>query len=419
MSSRTEKSIIKNIFKLASGEGIGRIIGFAVAPIITRIYSPSDIGVLAVYSSLLAMITPFATLRYPLAIPICRNEKLAVNLMAACLLILIIGTTLIYIIFGTFGAKLLDVINMAALTNYWYLLPIGFLFTGFYNILNQYAIRKKKMSALAKASIIQKFTGSLVKILLGLLSFKPVGLLLGDIMTQSGGITVLLKSFWIDLRKRIKEISFIKIRYTLRRYIKFPIYRVPQQILLAAASSLPIMFFAFQFDAKTTGQIGLARTMLSVPVTFMGYAVGKAYFAEIANLNRNSNEIYSLTLSVIRKLFLLSFIPFGLVIVFGPQLFEIIFGIEWHDSGIYARLFSIFLIFQFIYSPISEGIFNVFEKQSKVLLLECFRFLIILTVLGISYYFRLSPSYTLLSYSLGLALQYIISLVVVYNIIRP
>lgn len=63
MSLISEKSIIRNIIKLASGEGLGRIIGLVVSPIITRIYSPEDLGTLAIYSSLLAtkLFAKFAT----------------------------------------------------------------------------------------------------------------------------------------------------------------------------------------------------------------------------------------------------------------------------------------------------------------------------------------------------------------------
>ena len=418
MASVSEKNIFQNILKLASGEGIGRIIGFAVAPIITRIYSPSDLGILAVYSSLLALIAPFSTLRYTLAIPICRTEKHAVNLMVVCFLILIFGTAIMNLVFCMFGAPLLNLLNMEVLQSYWYLLPIGFLFTGAFDILSQYAVRKKDMISLAKASVIQKIIGSAFKIVLGLLSIKPIGLLLGDLLNQSGGITILLRSFWSDIQSRYKYLSSVKFCYLVRRYKNFPIYRVPSQILLAASSSLPIMYFAYQFDAETTGQIGIARTMLSVPVTFLGYAVGKAYFAEIASMRRVSGDVFSLTVSVVKKLFLLSIVPFGVIVLFGPLIFEIIFGSEWHDSGLYARLFSVYLIFQFMYSPISDGIFNVFEKQSKVFALEMFRFSIIISTLFISFVFQFKPSTTILFYSSGLAIQYIISLIVVLYIVK-
>ena len=414
------KNIFQNITKLAFGEGLGRIISFAVAPLLTRIYSPDDMGVLAVYTSLIAMVVPFSTCRYSLAIPVCKSEKTAVNLMMSCFTILLAGTLLLFFLLEIAGYDLLEFLNMKILWQYWYLLPVGFLCHGLYEICSQYSIRKKTLTALAKATVIQKITGSLFKIGLGLLSFKPVGLLIGDLMTQTGGLTVLLRSYWSDLRANIHSISCSRMSYALKRYWKFPFYRVPSQILLAAAGSLPVMYFAYQFDTKVTGQIGIARTMLSIPVTFIGHSVGKAYFAEIARLGNNkTEEIYTLTVSIVKKLFLVSLLPFLLVILLGPWIFETVFGSQWYDSGIYARLFAIYLIFQFIYSPISEGVFNVFEKQSSVFYLESSRFVIIISTLLMAYVLSLNPIDTILIYSVGLALQYVISLMVVYKILKP
>lgn len=51
MKSDLDNSLFKNILKLISGEGIGRIIGFIAAPFITRLYTPADFGLLAVFTS--------------------------------------------------------------------------------------------------------------------------------------------------------------------------------------------------------------------------------------------------------------------------------------------------------------------------------------------------------------------------------
>ena len=51
MKSDSDNTLFKNILKLISGEGIGRVVGFMAAPAITRLYTPSDFGVLAVFAS--------------------------------------------------------------------------------------------------------------------------------------------------------------------------------------------------------------------------------------------------------------------------------------------------------------------------------------------------------------------------------
>ena len=108
MKSDSDNTLSKNILKLISGEGIGRAIGFMTAPFITRLYTPSDFGILAVFASLCVLCYPFCTLRYTLAIPLHSNEKIGINSLAACLLILVINTVIIGITLVFFHSPVLS-----------------------------------------------------------------------------------------------------------------------------------------------------------------------------------------------------------------------------------------------------------------------------------------------------------------------
>lgn len=415
----SENTIFRNLIKLLTGEGIGRIIGLLVTPIITRIYGPGNMGVLTVFISIVAIIGPFACLSYPSSIPIDRNNNVAFNIICGSFLILTVTTLITCAVFYIGGNTLFEFLSIESIINYWWLIPIGLLFKGTYDILTQYNVRNKTFANLAKATVSQKIIGSLTKIALGMLQFKPVGLLIGDVLTTSGGITVLGRSLVKECRNSYKQITILGIKNALIRYKSFPVFRLPSQALLQLSGNLPILFFAWRFNDVTIGQIGLARTMLSMPVTFIGTSVGRAFLGEVAQIGMNNgNTIYKITIDVMRRLFLFSLIPFLLVVLFGPWIFQIVFGSEWYDSGLYARMMAIYLIFQFMYSPIEEGIFNVFEKQHLVLLVESCRITIILTVLSLSYYFELSSMHTVLIYSIGLALQYLIGLAIILNVIR-
>ena len=45
------------------------------------------------------------------------------------------------------------------------------------------------------------------------------------------------------------------------------------------------------------------------------------------------------------------FLPFAVVIVFGPSMFGFVFGSEWVEAGIYARWVALMLFFLFINKP--------------------------------------------------------------------
>ncbi len=405
--------------KLITGDGIARVIGLITAPIITRIYLPEHMGVLSVFTSLVALMVPFGTFRYSLAIPLPKNDGSAFNISVLSFLLLSISTLFLFFIFMFFGQGILVFFSMDQITIYWWLVPIAFAGTGLYELLSGWAIRKKEFNPLAKTKVWQKIIGDVVKVSFGFIGIRPLGLLIGYILNQAGGIIRLFKDLKKHFVNNVRYISKKRIIFFSKRYSDFPKYRIPSQFLLNLSAKAPLLYFAWHFGADTTGQIGLATMMLSLPISLIGYTTGKAYYAEIATIGkRMPDKIFKITKNVARKLFLFSIIPFSVILFFGPLIFEIVFGVKWYEAGVFASILSPYLLTQFIYSPISEGILSVFEKQSMVLLIEISRVLMTFFVFFISFLMKWTPNYTLILYSIGLSLHYFFATYLVFWIIK-
>lgn len=419
MKSDLDNTLLKNILKLISGEGIGRIIGFMAAPFITRLYMPSDFGMLAVFTSLCALSYPFCTLRYNISIPLHPNEKVGINALAACFSILAVNTLVIGIAFLFFHSQILTLFSSENIDAFWYFIPLAFFFHGIAEVLSYYSTRYRDFSTIAKVTVVQKAIGAAAKIVLGLFHANVIGLLIGNILAESGGLTLYIRTYWKGLKEGARDVTWGKIRFVLKRYIDFPLYRLPSQILLTASGSLPILYFAWHFGTGTTGRISLAITMLSVPVAIACTSVGKAFYGEIASLGRkNGQDISALTVRIMKRLLVISIVPFTLVVCFGPWIFQSFFGAEWTQSGVYARYLCLYLIFRFVYSPVSDGIFNVFEQQKLVFWLEVSRIAIVALSLFTSYFCDFSVANTIVIYSLALTVQYIYSIILVFHILR-
>jgi len=419
MKSDLDNTLKKNILKLITGEGIARIIGFMAAPAITRLYTPSDFGMLAVFTSLCALFYPFCTLKYTVAIPLHPNEKIGINSLAACLLILVVNTVVIGIALVLFHSRILSLFSSENIDAFWYFIPLAFFFYGISEVLSYYSTRYRDFSTIAKVTVAQKAIGALIKIVLGLLRFNMIGLLIGNIMAESGGLTLYIRTYWKRLKDSARHVTPGKIRLVLKRYIDFPLYRLPSQILQNASGSILMLYFAWHFGTGTTGRISLAMAMLSAPVSFACTSVGKAFYGEIASLGRkNSKEISVLTVRIMVRLFVISILPFTLIICFGPWIFRTFFGAEWTQSGTFARYLCFYLIFRFVYSPISDGIFNVFKQQKLVFWLEVSRVTIVASSLLLSCFRNFSVTNTIVTYSLALTVQYILSIILVFYILK-
>jgi O-antigen/teichoic acid export membrane protein len=58
-----KSSFARNVAVLVGGTAVGQAIVVLASPILTRLYTPEDFGVLAVYASLLGILSTVAALR--------------------------------------------------------------------------------------------------------------------------------------------------------------------------------------------------------------------------------------------------------------------------------------------------------------------------------------------------------------------
>ena len=77
----------RNVVTLMTGTTIAQAIPIAISPILTRIYTPEDFGVFAVYLSILTIVAVVATGKYELAIMLPEEENDALNLVSLSILL--------------------------------------------------------------------------------------------------------------------------------------------------------------------------------------------------------------------------------------------------------------------------------------------------------------------------------------------
>lgn len=396
----------QNILLVAGGNTAAKLIGIIATPIITRLYTPEDYGIYTVFISIIGITGSIATLRYSVTIPIAKEEKTADNLLKLCFIVTLGLSLLWLLIVGIFKGKISEHFQLENLQHFLWLIPIVFLGKGIYEALNNWALRHKGFKLITRTKISQSVSSSTIKIGFGLLKIAPLGLLLGVIAEEIAGIGNLLSKL-----KKVRPEFFMKnslkdIKAVAIRYKDFPLLQSWSQFLLVLAAQLPVLLIGLYYDSKVVGVFGLAMSMISLPMDLIGQSVAQVYYAEIARLSKdNSAKIYKLSVSLIKKLFIIGLVPVVLLIAFGPLLFKLVFGPEWYDAGFYARLLSLMILTRFISSPIAN-IFNVYEKQKTQLALNVIRLIVVLLVFWGCSYFSLIPVYTIGLYSISMTFYY-------------
>ena len=101
-----KNTFARGVSVLVGGTAGAQLLTVLAAPILTRLYSPEDFGLLAVYASLLGLIGVVASLRYELAIPLPESDEEAAHVMVLSLLILLGMTVLTAIVMTIFGSTI-------------------------------------------------------------------------------------------------------------------------------------------------------------------------------------------------------------------------------------------------------------------------------------------------------------------------
>ena len=382
LKEQIKKLLPKNPFArsvsiLAGGTAAGQAVVVLASPLLTRLYSPEDFGLLAVYASLLGIIGVVASLRYQLAIPLPEKDEEAAHVVVLSLLVVLGMTLLTILVVVFFRDPIAQAVNMPVLANYLWLLPLGLLLTGIYDIFNYWAIRIKAFPAIARTKLAQSL--SMVGVQLGGFMLGPLALILGHVSGQAAGNTSL---GMLAIRNRWSLFSRVSLKNVIlaaRRYRRFPIYSTWGGAFNTAGTQLPPLLFAALFSASAAGLYMLAHRVLSLPTALLGNSIADVFLSSAADARRN-NTLGELVNKLHSTLAKLAMPPALILFITGPELFSLIFGPEWQKAGEVARWLAPMLYIKFIISPLSR-IFTVLEQQALGTLLQGVLFALRVTVL--------------------------------------
>lgn len=416
---KLDKSLFfQNIVIVAGGNVTAKLIGILATPIVTRLYTPENYGLYTVFMSIIGITGSLATLRYSVTIPIAKDENIADNLLRLCFIVTSVLSLIWLLIVVLFGNWISNYYHSENLLHFLWLIPVIFFGQGIYDALNNWAIRNKGFKLITKTKISQSVSSSSIKIGLGLLKVAPLGLFLGHIAQEAAGIGSLSSKLKRIRPEFFKGFSFKDIKLAAIRYKKFPLVQSWSQLLLALGAQLPVLLLGTFYDTQVVGVFGLAISMISLPMDLIGQSVAQVYYGEISKFGKeNSAKIYNLSISLIKKLFLIGIIPVGMLIALGPWIFKIVFGPEWRDAGIYSQLLSFMILTRFISTPIAN-VFNVYEAQKAQLILNVIRVVVVLLVFWGSAKLSFSPIYTIGLYSLSMTLYYGFLSTIVLKVIK-
>ncbi len=403
----------RNSLVLVSGTTIAQLLPIIVSPILTRLYSPEDFGVLALFMSLSMILSLLATGRYELSLILPKKDSEAFNLLNLIFIIAIIFSLFLLLAILLFHDFFVGVLKEPNISLWLYFLPLTVFFLGGYTALTFYHTRLKNYKIISTYKVARSFTMASVQTGLFFLRNGTLALVLGYILAQIIGFLGLLKKVFI----KNKQLKFNKLKVIAlaKRYKKFPFMTLPSSLLNKLSSEMPNLLITPLFSSTILGFYSLGYRILTAPSTFIGVSISQVFMQSATEEMHKTGKSSRVFISTLKKLLVIG-IPFFLVLYFTAEpVFGFVFGKEWTIAGTYAKILTPFLFTRFVASPLSAVLY-VFEKHEILIGSQITIFLLSIATFAIGHFFLTNFQNFLLLYSVSLSVYYVMYLFISYLI---
>ena len=342
----------KNVLTLMSGTVIAQAIPIAIAPILTRIYTPDDFGLFAVFFAILSIFSVVMNLRYENAVMLPKYEEEALSIFILGFLINTAISLILFIIVLFFNRPITELLGDERISFWLYFIPITLFFVGLFNLLTLFNNRQKNYRDIAQATVLKSIVMGVVQISIGILKSGAVGLISGQILSTFFANLRLFKNIY---KKDNFKNSFNseKIVAMAKRYKQFPLFSLPSSFINVLANHLTNLLISSLFSVITLGFYSLVQRMLGIPSALIGQSIGQVFYEEGVRLKHQKGEISELFNRTLKKLIFIGFPLFFALFWSVKPLFILIFGEEWAVAGEYAQIVIPMFFIRFVVTALS------------------------------------------------------------------
>ncbi|WP_455231629.1 lipopolysaccharide biosynthesis protein [Geopseudomonas aromaticivorans] len=369
----SKSHFIRNVAIVATGAAGAQAITIGFTPIIARMYSPETIGVVGTFTAALAVISPLATLSYPNAIVLPKEDHEALALVKLSIGIALVTSLITAIVITLFKEPIIKTADLQQAEPFLLLIPAAMMLSAIFSTASQWIIRRKLYKINAKIAILQATLINIAKVVVGAVAPLASSLVMITIAGNAIHTAMLYTGIKLDSNTTISETkkqenTTTKIKTAAWKYRDFLFYRTPEITLGEASQSLPIILLTSCFGAAAAGHYVLGRMVLSAPSALIGRAVGDVIYPRIAETYNNKETITRLVIRSTSTLFIIGIIPFGTIFMFGPWLFTLVFGNDWLMAGEYARWLSLWLLFMLANPPATKALTVLGAQKIQLIL---------------------------------------------------
>ena len=362
---RFRGSFVRGVAQISGGTAIGHLLLLAVSPLVTRLYSPTDFGILGLVLPYIGLISSVGSLRYDMAIVSAKSHQEASQLFVlssyCCLVTSLIGGVLLI------PLRFWNVLGYG--NTAWWIIPLVIICTfatSYYGLMRICLVRQRDYSAIGQVVILQNIGRAIGQVLLGVLGTGGFGLIVAELVCRFSGIS---RSFQ-RLRKGVLSgtLDWMPDRGLAVKYRTFPIVSGPSTIVNALATNLQVPVVAGLYGVDLAGQFMLVQRVFAAPMALVGGSLADVVHGRLGELAMSDpRKIRPFLFKLGCVILGVGIVPAIIACIWGPLFFSLAFGKQWLLAGEMSQWIIFWSLANIVVSPISRAVFVCGGQRSKMI----------------------------------------------------
>lgn len=331
--SKNPSNFRKNFLRVASANAGSQFVILAFTPLLTRLFSPTEFGLAAIFTTLLNVTAAICIWKFDRIIPNSKqSDEVAILSLAGfsfllsysfLILVLIAYASPLYSIWQ--GFEQLGVLL--------YLLPIAIFFVGMRDLCHSWHVWKSDMVPVSNGRWFYALSYISFSLALGVFGCVYYGLVGGRVIAFAIAGFYLIYSCRKILRS-FARISFDNLKSILYKAIPLASQSCAVTLLNTFSKSLVIVLLSQLFGLVVVGQYALVTRLVLTPMQVITKSLGLSFWSRAAELARQQSykKLQKLYLKVIAAMMALAFAVVSIAL-FSPIYLPTILGSEWAGTG--------------------------------------------------------------------------------------
>ncbi|MEW7279396.1 oligosaccharide flippase family protein [Aquimarina sp. 2201CG1-2-11] len=369
----------KNVLKISSGTLLAQILMLIGMPIITRLYSKDVIGVYALFTSTIGIVTTFVTLAYDNAIVLPKKKEDASAILKIVIYISLVLSFLIGVVL------LIPLDFFSEYKSIAFFISTASFFQVLVTSMGYFKVRNNLFNELSFSKVVRNTVLLIFQI--GLYYITNIyGLLIGFIIAS---VCTIIYLIYRDehLKKAILSRQNIQtIMDNANTYKEYPMYFCWSNLILALSAGIPVILFNEYFSLSKVAIYSIAFSLIVQPAGLISASIRPVLLSRFANEKNNLRSIKKLYDKIFSFLILGSIIISIIIFFCYPIVITFVFGKNWEESGFLTRYLIPVFMWYFISIPSSITLkVYPFQKYAFIYTICSFIITIGFILLGINF----------------------------------